>query len=149
MYPWGRRARPFHDPKELLYLRFRPADLVNGEIPPTSMPFPTWCANRSRFSQPLDVLIPNWPDWKVAAFAVEAVPQQLKTEPETKKVGGKRQAVIRTFLFVPVHLPEPDNYAHSEVQSFEDGNPGEMAEPPKTLKKKFRTMLSERARFLD
>jgi hypothetical protein len=149
MYPWGRRAKPFDDPQELLYLRFPATDLDGGEVFAVSMPFPVWCANRGRFSRPRDVLIPNWANWKIAAFPVGSVPKHLSADPEKKKVDGKWQIIERSFSFVPVHLPEPDNYSHSEVHCFEDGNPGAMVKPPQTLRKKFRTMLSEQAQIIE
>src|SRR5437762_13892153 len=61
----GRPVVPQFSPREKLYRRFQKKDLINGEIAPSALMFPSTgeqtgqSVNRSKFSRPEDVL---WKD---------------------------------------------------------------------------------------
>jgi hypothetical protein len=42
------------------------------------------------------------------------------------------------------HVPEEDNYAHSEVRAYKNGRHDRKLDVPKTVKARFRQILSER-----
>jgi hypothetical protein len=124
---------PYFLPDENLYLRVNP-DHANPDPQLKAMlgsvNFPNFSVNRGKYSVPEDVLKPK-PTWWIVSFQVKDIPTNLKTEDG------------RNFQFAPVHLPEPDNDAHSEVRSNLEGEL-QMSEPPKSLRLKFREELRQK-----
>ena len=115
---------------ELLFVRCL-SDQVDGEhLLPAGIKFPDWSTNRERYSEPQDVLLPNFERWGIAGFKVSAVPARLQTG-ESKE-----------YTFAAIHEPVPDNYAHTEVRAFKDGAHDRDLKVPTLIKKEFRTRLS-------
>lgn len=97
--------------------------------------FPDMSVNRSRFSEPADVRIPNWRTWGVSSFAVEDVPPAVRTDEKT------------VYEFLPIHDPEETNYAHSEVRTLKNGGYSRDLKVAPTVKMQFRLHLRERLRL--
>jgi len=125
MWRDNRDIDPEFPADEDLYFRFGPAH-VSGEIPfppLIALHFPKASVNRSRYSNPIDVLIPDpdvprdfYIDYRVAAIAVSAVPHVI--------AGTTGEFVTRV-----VHDPREWNYSHSEVQTYRTGNYQQPIEP--------------------
>jgi hypothetical protein len=45
------------------------------------------------------------------------------------------------------HVPEEENYAHSEVRAYKNGRHDRKLDVPKTVKARFRQVLSEKTRI--
>lgn len=129
MYRRGRPIDPVFTSNEALYCRIRQTDYVPGSS--LNVRSPDFSVNRSKYSEPEDVLIPKWLDWGIVAFRVDAIPSSLTS------AGGIE------YRFEVLHAPDEDNYAHSEVHTLK-GEQRDPADVPKTVKKVFRQVLSER-----
>ena len=130
-----RRGRPVDDNFDLseeLYYRCQ-AQHVDGQwLLPGAIRFPNFSVNRSKYSEPGDVLIPSYQDWGIATFVVKDLPEPESTDKRTE------------YEWRVVHDPLEDNYAHSEVRTFKNDVYSENIKVPATIKKKFRQILSER-----
>ena len=106
----GRAIDPEFAPGESLYLRYSPQIEATEDLPASAMAirFPDFSVNRGKYSEPEDVLIPNWPDFGIAAFRVRDVPTS---------VSGR--GIV--YEFKVEHDPLELNYAHSEVRTYKDG----------------------------
>ncbi len=132
MYRVGRPIDSYFEEDELLYNRCR-LEHVDGErLLPTGIRFPDWSVNRGKYSEPEDVLIPEYWDWGIAQFEVSSVPKSLNLPGNTQ------------FEFRVEHDPLENNYSHSEVRTYKDGNHHRKLEVNKTVKKQFRQILSDR-----
>ncbi len=130
-----RRSRPIDpdfDPLEDLYIRCRLCDVIGNRLSGVSIRFPDCSVNRGKHSEPEDVLIPHWLDFGIATFKVVHVPQSLTSESGTK------------FEFKVTHVPEDDNYAHSEIRTFKNGFHDGKVKVSSLVRKEFRQILSER-----
>jgi len=137
MYRNDRPVDPHFASEEFLYRRCRQADVHGERLLPYAIRFyPDWSVNRSKYSEPEDVLYPSYLDWGVASFQVQDIPPHMVS-------GG---GIL--FEFKAEHVPEDDNYAHSEVRTFKNGVHERKAELPNLIKKEFRQLLSERARVV-
>ena len=145
----GRAAVLDFTPEERLYRRCPISELDPADperlFPDTISFYPDWSVNRGKFSEPEDVLYPEYLGWGVAAFQIKDIPEPYETE-------GKI-----TYRWDAQHQPLEENYSHTEIWTYKDGthlaNPKTEADPkpPKlsnTVKKYFRTVLSERARVI-
>ena len=135
---WGGREidRVFL-PEELLYYRVKEFD-VQGKVNVDEIKCPDTSVNRGKYSQPKHVLyasIPKFLQYKVASFRVTEIPDQLET--------GDR----RTIIFRIEHDPTPksdkneENYAHSEIRAFENGERVKRASS--VVEKKYRMRLRQ------
>jgi hypothetical protein len=127
---------PDFDPEEQLFRRCRQEDVDEGRLSRSAIRFPDWSVNRSRFSEPGDALLPDWAGWGVAAFAVKDVPPSVASE------GGP------DVEFKVEHVPLEENYAHSEVRAYKLGKHSRDLGVPKTVKSRFRQILSEKSRIV-
>lgn len=145
----GRAADPDFAQVEHLYRRCLATEQDPGDperlFPDQISFYPDWSVNREKFSRPEDVLYPGFLNWGIAAFQVQDIPAPYQTEGNV------------TYHWTAQHVPLEDNYPHTEVwthkNNFHLGNPKTEAEPsppklPSTVKKYFRTVLSERARII-
>ncbi len=57
----------------------------------------------------------------------------------------ERRGQIDTFSFEPVHDPDWDNYAHTEVRAYRNREPHHL-KSPKTVRLQFRAALREKMR---
>jgi hypothetical protein len=132
MYRNGRSIDPCFDGDELLYNRCL-LEHINGEqLLPTGIRFPDWSVNRAKYSEPEDVLVPDFQDWGIAQFEVRNIPKSLISPGSVK------------FDFKVEHDPLNDNYSHSEVRTYKNGQHSKDLDVNKTVKKEFRQLLSER-----
>jgi hypothetical protein len=133
MYRRDRPIDPDFQPTEFLYVRCRAEDIEGEHLSPLSVKFPDWSVNREKCGQPQDVLISRWPTWGIAAFQVRDVPPSLTS------VGNV------TYNFRVEHVPDEDNYAHSEIRTYRGPiHHQDLNSPPKLVKKDFRYALSQK-----
>ncbi|MEI6233851.1 MAG: hypothetical protein WCT04_12405 [Planctomycetota bacterium] len=118
------------DEAELLYVRCLSDHVDGGRFLPAGIKFPDWSTNRAKYSEPLDVLLPEFEHWGIAGFNVGAIPAQLK-------IGDSK-----VYAFAPIHDPTPENYSHTEVRTFKDGVYDNNLKVPTLIKKEFRTRLA-------
>ncbi|MBE7561102.1 hypothetical protein HS125_20000 [bacterium] len=121
-------------PSERLFFRIKSSQLVEGQVAPEAIRFPRFSVNREKYNRPADVLVPDWPDWGVAAFKYEDVPDK-----PWSAVGSPHE-----FTFRVEHDPLPHNYAHSELRAYRNREHSEKIDVPKTVKKAFRQELAAR-----
>lgn len=141
MAKYGDPIDPVFLPDEELYLRVNPSYYVQdlGVALLHHVGFPKFSVNRGKYSQPVDVTLPDNPGWAVAMFHVRDIPDRL----ESPKQGDKPP---QAFTFSLEHLPENGVYAHSHVCSHAEG--GTLASPSKTVKTRFREILRERTTYV-
>ncbi|MEX2213625.1 MAG: hypothetical protein WD768_05830 [Phycisphaeraceae bacterium] len=113
-------------------------------VQPPGIEFPAMSVNRGKYSEPGDVRLANWRDenwerWGVAQFMVGDV----SSEP-TEEIAAKLQ---HCWTWSVAHVPEEENFAHSEVRTSKDGE-YRAAKPPDVVKKWFRMELSKRTRVI-
>jgi hypothetical protein len=134
MYRSGRSLDQVFDESELLYNRCLAEHIEEERLLATAIRFPDWSVNRAKYSEPEDVLIPDYLDWGIAAFEVGNVPKSL-TSPAPGNV---------KYDFRVAHDPVEDNYSHSEVRTYKDEHHEKKLDVNKTVKKLFRQILSEK-----
>lgn len=116
----GRQVDPEFLPDEFLYLRIYSAE---GERPSaaTMSCYPGsdgMSVNRSKYSEPRDVLWPNHPQLGVARISIQQL-AECRCEQE------QRKEETRVFTLRPEHDPErgpPENFAHTLVITLDRGN---------------------------
>jgi hypothetical protein len=122
---------------ERLYLRYEADHWVQGELTSAGIRFPDTSVNRSRFSEPEDVLFSEQGRYNrhgVVFFPVSDIPVRIALDPPNNG---------NPYLFRIDHKPLDDNYSHSEIRSRPEGTV-EDREPSKTIKKQFRIQLCQR-----
>ena len=119
---------PEFEASERLFRRIHPSHLIDGLVAEAFLPFPAFSVNREKYSRPEEVL-QGHSSFGIAAFRVVDIPERLQDPNGT------------TYWFGVEHRPEPDNYSHSEVHSYLEG---ESREPSKTVRKQFRELLRRR-----
>ncbi len=132
MYRAGRPVDMNFDDNEKLYNRFKQEFLAEGKFLPTGIKFPDWSVNREKYSEPEDVLIPDYLEWGISQFNVSDVPNTLTSTGDIK------------FDFKVEHDPVEDNYSHSEVRSYKNGQHNKKIDVNNAVKKRFRQILSEK-----
>ena len=131
------RPDPHFEPSERLFRRIPLADVVNGFVSDASLPSPAFSVDREKYRKNPADLLAGHPEAAIAAFRVGEIPAFLTSD------DGRR------FEFGVEHKPVAGNYAHSEVQSYEndarlEGN----RKPPSHIRKKFRDLLRQRIEIL-
>jgi hypothetical protein len=134
----GRQPDQVFDPDESLFYRVNEVD-HRGKVGSVDVILcPNTSVNRGKYSKPVHVLyaqLPKFLAWKVMEFRVRQIPLELE-HPDR-----------RVFRFELVHDPvrppiEPDeNYAHSEIRAFHQGQPSKRL--PGLVEKKFRQVLAD------
>jgi hypothetical protein len=133
MHQDGRTVDTF-DPDEFFYRRYAMVHVVDDQVLPQHIGFPKPSFNRSKFSQPEDVLhvdccdgkeLPGWGvlESKVSDLCVSA------------ESGDKRK-----FTTYPKHVPRPTCYAHSELWCA--SSTSEDAKPTESAKEKLRILVA-------
>lgn len=127
-------------PDELLYLRCANSSLDPANtrrlFPDQIRFYPDQSVNRGKYSEPEDVLHPNYLDFGIARFQVQHVQLELSS-------GGEIN-----YQWTIEHKPEENNYAHSEIWTYKDKQHITDSKLPTGIKKQFRQMLSERAEVI-
>lgn len=107
----GRLPDPHFDPQERLFRRFRPEDIEDNTVAVDAIELPDMSVNREKYGPPNWLLLDEaFESWGVAAFAVRDIPP-----------GITHLGVIQ-YAFRVEHQPERNNYPHSEVRAYKDGN---------------------------
>lgn len=134
----GRHPVPHFELDELLFRRSPPKFISQGRIEIDSIPLPDMSVNRSKFSEPGDLLIcDDFIGWAVIGFTVGSIPPSILD-----------QGVFE-YTFRPIHKPVRNNYSHSEVQVFLDGKHiGEKSRIPPEVHLRFRRRLAADARIM-
>lgn len=134
-----RRGRPVIEtftPDERLYRACPPESVAGDIVLDSAIDYPSCSVNRGRFSEPADVLIPEKPrGWIPAECRVREVPASVAS-------GDKR-----VFEFKVEHVPEEENYAHSELRVYVGGVRHEKDSPTK-VRKEFRMLLAQQMRVV-
>ncbi len=136
---------------ESLYMRFSSSEynvVGTNRLPVGAIKFPDCSVNRGKYSQPSDVLIPNWIFHGIAEIKVRDVPKLLKSEDENARefeFKVEHDPMDESHQYYPKQLFE--NYAHSEIRVYENGKHlrKDEARIPKKLNKRYRTLISEKA----
>jgi len=132
MYKDDRPIDQFFDKEELLYNRCLSDHIRGNSLLPSAIKFPDWSVNRSKYSDPEDVLFPKFFDWGIAQFTVGDVPDSLTSPGEI------------IYNFKVDHDPVEDNYAHSEIRTYKEEIHKKDLDVNNTVKKKFRQILAEK-----
>lgn len=126
------------DDDEVLYRRYLQAHFVDHELVPQHFQFPRPSFNRSKFSQPVDVLHPDCcggrefgPGWGV-----------LECPASNARVSAQSHDQQELVLH-PTHRPLPTCYAHSELCCIV-AESGAEVKPSSTAKEKFRIKLAKK-----
>jgi hypothetical protein len=126
------------DDDEVLYRRYLLAHFIDHELVPQHFQFPRPSFNRSKFSEPVDVLHPDCCDGKVlgtgwGVLECLALDARVSTQSHDDK----------ELVLGPKHRPLPTCYAHSELWCIvaESGVEPKLSS---TLKERFRIKLAKK-----
>ncbi len=139
MFRCGRGVDSQFLPYHRLYHRCEAEDIAEDRLLPGRIKYQNTSVNWSKYSKAWDVIF-DYEGWGIVQFLVKHLPRRLPIVPPDDKA--------RLFAFAPVHDPEDDNYAHSEIGTFVEGE--RLSEPKlsSTAKKEFRAELSDRCVIL-
>ena len=136
----GRNVDDNFDSEEKLFHRFTSMQKAEYVFYPASIRFPDFSVNREKYSEPKDVLLHEYPkylDWGIASFKVDDIPKS--------EITGEGTDNETVYKFKPVHVPEDENYSHSEVRTLKNGEYSkDMSVSSKTVKLRFRIKLGKR-----
>lgn len=126
-----------------LYHRCKQEDVAGDRLLAARISYKKTSVNWSKYSKPWDVIF-DYPGWGIARFFVGNLPKELPKElPKDKKARSK----VKVHSFIPVHVPELTNYAHSEITSYKESQEGRSSTASTnfsdTVKKEFRTAMSD------
>jgi len=79
--------------------------------------------------------LPSYHNWGIAVFLVKDVPPKLTDN------GSYCDFRVE-------HVPEPENYSHTEVLSYPNGSDQPKKPSNKKIKKQIRQMISDRAQIV-
>jgi len=143
-----RNGRPidseFHQSERLFFRCKLDAVFEADQLKPASVRFPDQSVNREKYGRCRDVLLPdespkskNWILWGVARIHVRDIPTEAKSS------GGV------AYQFAVEHDPQEDNYAHSELRVYKNGQREQGGKRiNQQIKKEFRTRLALSARVI-
>jgi hypothetical protein len=126
------------DEGEVLYRRYLLAHFVDRELVPQHFQFPRPSFNRSKFSQPEDVLHPDCCDGKSLApgwGVLECVASDARVSAQSQD--------NKELVLDPKHRPLSTCYAHSELWCIVSESDTEV-KPSSTVKEKFRIKLAKK-----
>ena len=135
MYRRGRPVLPDFDGEESLFLRYGREDFVHGQLLPGCIRFPKTSVNRGSLSEPEDVLFAD--DGRFNGLGVV----QLRVSDIPPRITQEQGPAYDFFMR---HVPEADNYSHSEIWSDQVPRTGDYRAPSRTVKLKFRIHLCQR-----
>ena len=131
MFRNGRPIDSVFSPDEELYIRFDRTDGKN--VDPGCIRAPVQSVNRSKYSKAEWVVLANYPkflNWGYGSFKVCDVPESI-----TSEYG------ITHFIKVE-HDPLDDNYSHSELKAYKNGEL--VKRKYDAIRLKYRVILSQR-----
>lgn len=133
------------DTFEKLYFRFNKEHFPKESLIPTlAIRFPDFSVNREKFSYSTDVLIPNWIRYGIAYFIVKALPKNIEVSNTERIIDFKvvHDPIDKNHEYYSHQNQGFENYAHCEVQAFED-NSHITKKIPESVKKQFRMELRD------
>jgi len=130
----GRPGEQKFSPGELMYRRYVQEDFDGDSLKPARFSIPP-SLNREQYSQPEDVIFSE-----MGEFDHHGV-LECNVEGLAVTVLDDRQM---EYIFVPVHLPEENNYSHSEMWADCTQTQQRMERPSRIARKTYRTMVSRR-----
>ena len=108
----GRPEDQIFDDDELLYRRFAPELLDGDEIAIAAVELPDMSTIREKYGRPKwRLLDPDYANWGVLSFRVRDIPPKREVWHEG----------VVAYLLEPRHVPYKNNYPHSEVWVYRDG----------------------------
>jgi hypothetical protein len=128
------KYKPWHQ----LYRRCELEDLLGGRLIAARVKYDNVSVNWSKFSRPWDVIFDNPGNGIVGIFVFD-LPTEL---PKELSKGAKLHS------FEAEHVPEEENYSHSEIKTYRDGEKLDKPDLPKLVKKEFRAIIADRSRLL-
>jgi hypothetical protein len=126
---------PVFNGQEALYLRYRKDDFDTDFLALSAVRFPKQSVNRGNLSEPEDVLFSEEGRFNglgCVFFLVSDIPEKIE------------QPNGPTYWFFMRHVPEPDNYSHSEIWCSYHARNDNYHPPSKTVKLGFRVRLCQR-----
>ncbi len=106
----GRPPDPRFDAEERLFRRFRPEDLEGRTVAVDAIELPDMSVKREKYGPPNWLLLDEaFETWGVASFMVRDIPAELT-----------HLGTIE-YTFGVEHCPTRNNYTHSEVRAYKDG----------------------------
>lgn len=137
MYRKGRPVDPVFLDDECLYIRVSYLDHHNKPNL-TCIRFTEQSANRSKYSKPEWVLLPDMKDWGIISIKVKDVRINIKS------------ASGIDFNCDATHQPNEDNYSHSEIRTYKSGKyiPNSGKRIKTKIKQKIRMRLIENCEVL-
>ena len=142
---FGLKPDPIFAPDESLYRRINPDYIYNGNcvlgnaLEDIQERHPSCSFNRSKYSEPKDVLDASHPeDNRIAHLVVSNLPGPQPHPKDPKVLYGYRVE----------HLPEEANYSHTEVQVTKQGTQAPRLGSAE-LRKHLREALAEKMSVLD
>jgi hypothetical protein len=135
MYRRDRPLVPEFAGAEALYLRYGLEDFDGECLAVTAIKFPCMSVNRGTLSEPEDVLFSQTGALN-GLGAVECLVADIPAE-VTQAQGPAYQFYVR-------HVPDPDNYSHSEIWSVQASNRDTPKAPSNSVKLEYRVRLSRR-----
>lgn len=129
----GRTEDQEFSPAERMYRRYTKDDFEGEYFRPARFRFPP-SLNRQRYSEPEDVVFSEHGEFDgcgVLECTVQDLSLQLMGDHEVQ------------YSFIPMHVPEHDNYSHSEIWATFGDPPSRTSEPNKIARKKYRTAASK------
>jgi hypothetical protein len=131
MFRNGRPIDPNFLPDEELYIRF---DRIDGKnVDPACIKAPVQSVNRSKYSRAEWVLLARYPqflDWGYGSFKVSDIPESITSEFNI------------THFYKVEHVPLEDNYSHSEVRAYKNGEL--VRRKNDAIRLKYRVILSQK-----
>ncbi len=145
----GRLPVEHFEPDELLYFRFSSIHFTDeSRLPVAAIKFPDFSVNRGKFSQPTDVLIPHWEGWGIAEFEVQAIPLTLNSgDGREFEFKVKHDPIDDKHPYYTQPNQQFENYAHSEVRVFENGEHLKR-KLTDSVKKQFRMKMSDKTKIV-
>lgn len=134
MLQGGRGVVPKFRTGECLYIRCVKEDIEDGRLLPARIAYNNASNNRSKFSKPWDVIFDHL-GHGIIRLRVSDIPVGLPIE----QPNPKRPIDIHDFR--PVHVPLPENYAHSEIRVYRGDDQVRLSS--EIVKKEFRAAISE------
>jgi hypothetical protein len=136
MYRKGRPVDAEFLPSELLYYRISVTGPIGSRPDGVDIRLPEDSVNRGKYSEPGDVLFPEYFHLGVAEFPVSKIPAPRSF---TDQQGNTRDYELKVE-----HDPEEENYAHSEVRAFRESlRVTRTGKIPITVKSEFRQLIAE------
>ena len=122
-----------------LYQRCSKEDMDGDRLNPNRIKYENASVNWAKYSRPWDVIF-DYPGCGFVQFIVLALPKGIPRDipPDTAPNNKPEPHWCK-----PAHVPEPDNYSHSEIWTFKPAGRVASGKLGSLAKKEFRQILSD------